>query len=50
MWWIIGIGAAIFLIFLTYCLLKTASDADDREEEWWKDHENEFKKEDNNAN
>ena len=49
MWWIIG-GLSI-VIFFTYCLLKTASNADDAEEKWWKEHKKDFEKgEDNNAN
>ena len=49
MWWFIG--GLIVVIFFTYCLCKTASDADDREEKWWKEHEADMNnKGDNNAN
>jgi len=50
MWWIISGLLVLVLIFWCFGALKVASDADDGEEKWWKDHESEFKKEDNNAN
>ena len=42
MLWILG-GLSIVVLF-TYCLLKTASNADAAEEKWWKERKKDFEK------
>lgn len=49
MWWIIGIASFAGLVL--YCSCVAASNADDVEEKWWKEHKKDFEKgEGNNAN
>lgn len=52
MWWIIGGLLVFILIFWCFGALKVASDADDREEKWWKEHKlnNKEGEKTNNAN
>jgi hypothetical protein len=49
MWWFIGISFVISVFI--YCILKTASDADDYEEKLWKERNDNFERNsDDNAN